>query len=101
MSKENSPTQVTEDNLAFIEKELEQSPKPLSLHEINEKLAFHKTASQRVQDVLKYDANAKYEVGDQIYKDYDESLTVSSKTVEHFQGAVVLKVVKRFYKDYR
>ena len=102
MSKENSPTQVTEDNLAFIEKELEQSPKPLSLHEINEKLAFHKTASQRVQDVLKYDANAKYEVGDQIYKDYDESLTVSSKTVEHFQGAVVLKVVNKvFYQDYQ
>ncbi len=58
MSKENNPTQVTEDNLAFIEKELEQSPKPLALHEINEKLAFHKTAGQRVQDVLKYDQNA-------------------------------------------
>jgi hypothetical protein len=102
MSKENNPTQVTEENLAFIEKELEGAPKPLVLHEINEKLAFHKTASQRVQDVLKYDPSCKYEVGDQVYKDYDESLTVSSKTVEHFKGAVVLKVVNKvFYKSYQ
>jgi hypothetical protein len=102
MSKENNPTQVTEENLAFIEHELEQTPKPLALHEINEKLAFHKTASQRVQDVLKYDSNCKYEVGDQVYKDYDESLTVSSKTVEHFKGAVVLKVVNKvYYKSYQ
>ncbi len=97
MSKENNPTQVTEENLAFIEHELEQTPKPLALHEINEKLAFHKTASQRIQDVLKYDPGCKYEVGDQVYKDYDESLTVSSKTVEHFKGAVVLKVVNKIY----
>ncbi len=102
MSKENNPTQVTGDNLAFVEKELEQSPKPLALPEINQKLAFHKTAGQRVQDVLKYDQSAKYEVGDQIFKDYDESLTVSSKTVEHFNGAVVLKVVNKiYYKSYQ
>jgi hypothetical protein len=102
MSKENNPTQVTEENLEFIQKELERTPKPLSLHEINEKLAFHKTASQRVQDVLKYDQGCKYEVGDQIYKDYDEPLTVSSKTVERFTGAVVLKVVNKvFYKSFQ
>ncbi len=102
MSKETTPTQVNEENLAFIEKELEQTPKPLALHELNQRLAFHKTASQRVQDVLKYDPNCKYEVGDQIYKDYDESLTVSSKTVEHFTGAVVLKVVNKvYYKSYQ
>jgi hypothetical protein len=102
MSKENNPTQVTEENLEFIEKEFERTPKPLALPEINEKLAFHKTASQRVQDVLKYDPGCKYEVGDQVYKDYDEPLTVSSKTVEHFQGAVVLKVVNKvYYKNYQ
>jgi hypothetical protein len=102
MSKENNPTQVTEENLEFIAKELERTPKPLALHEINEKLAFHKTASQRVQDVLKYDPNCKYEVGDQVYKDYDEPLTISSKTVEHFKGAVVLKVVNKvYYKNFQ
>jgi hypothetical protein len=97
MDKENNLTQVTEENLAFIEKEFEQTLRPFSLSEITQKLAFQKTANQRVQDVLKYDPSWKYEVGDQIYKEYDEALTVSSKTVEHFKGAVVLKVINRHY----
>ncbi len=99
MAKENNLTQVTADNLAFVEKELELTSRPLSLREVTEKLAFHKTASQRVSDVFKYDANCKYEVGAFIFKEYDESLTVSSKTVEHFQGAVVLKVVNKVFYD--
>lgn len=102
MSNENNPTQVTEENLEFLEKEFGQTLKPLSLHELNEKLAFHKTASQRVQDVLMYDQSCKYEVGDQVFKDYDEPLTVSSKTVEHFKGSVVLKVVNKvYYKSFQ
>lgn len=102
MNKDESLTQVTEENIAFLEKEFEQTRRPFSLQEITEKLAFHKTASQRVQDVLKYDPYAKYEVGDLIYKEYDEPLTVSSKTVEHFKGAVVLKVVNKiFYPHYQ
>src|SRR4030043_1747735 len=101
MDKENNLTQVSADNLTFGEQEFEQTPRPFSLKEINEKLAFHKTASQRVADVLKYDPNCKYQVGDLIYKDYDETLTVSSKTVEHFKGAVVLKVMNKvFYKSF-
>jgi hypothetical protein len=101
MDKENNLTQVSADNIAFVERELEQTPRPLSLKEIGEKLAFHKTASQRVAEVLKYDPNCKYQVGDLIYKDYDETLTVSSKTVEHFKGAVVLKVINKvFYKSF-
>ncbi|MFZ2053855.1 MAG: hypothetical protein WAU81_06620 [Candidatus Aminicenantales bacterium] len=99
MDKENNLTQVTEDNLAFVEKELESTSRPLSLREITEKLAFHKTASQRVSDVFKYDPNCQYQVGDLIYKEYDEPLTVSSKTVEHFQGAVVLKVINKVFYD--
>ena len=102
MDKNDVLTQVTEDNLAFVEKEFEASPHPVALHEISQRLAFQKTANQRVQEVVKYNPNCKYEVGDQIYKEYDESLTVSSKTIEHFKGAVVLKVVtKVFYKDFQ
>jgi len=101
MDKENNLTQVSPDNLLFVEREFEKTPRPLSLKEISEKLAFDKTASQRVADVLKYDPNCKYQVGDLIYKDYDEALTVSSKTVEHFKGTVVLKVVNKvFYKSF-
>ena len=99
MDKENNLTQVTPDDLALVEKELEQTSRPLSLREITEKLAFHKTASQRVSDVYRYDPNCRYQVGDFIYREYDEALTVSSKTVEHFQGAVVLKVVNKIYYD--
>jgi len=101
MDKENNLTQVSPDNLTFVEQEFEQTPRPLALKEVSEKLAFHKTASQRVADVLKYDPICKYQVGDLIYKDYDETLTVSSKTVEHFKGAVVLKVINKvFYKSF-
>ncbi len=102
MDKDNNLTQVTEDNLAYVEKEFEQSSRPFALSEITQKLAFQKTANQRVQDVLKYDPNWKYEIDDQIYKEYDEALTVSSKTVEHFKGAVVLKVLNTlYYKDFQ
>jgi len=101
MDKENNLTQVSADNIAFVEQEFEKTLRPISLKEISEKLAFDKTASQRVADVLKYDPNCKYQVGDLIYKEYDETLTVSSKTVEHFKGAVVLKVKNKvFYKSF-
>ncbi len=101
MDKENNLTQVSADNLLFVEREFGKTPRPLSLKEISEKLAFDKTASQRVADVLKYDPCCKYRIGDLIYKEYDEALTVSSKTVEHFKGAVVLKVVNKiFYKSF-
>jgi hypothetical protein len=102
MDQENNLTQITEDNLAYIEKEFAETLRPFSLPEITEKLAFQKTANQRVQDVVKYDPSSKYEIGDQIYKEYDESLTVNSKTIEHFKGAVVLKVVnKLYYRDFQ
>jgi len=102
MNNDNNLTQVTAENLAYVEKELEQTSRPLTLSEIAQKLAFQKTANQRVQAVLKYDPNWKYEIGDQIYREYDEALTVSSKTVEHFKGAVVLKVLnKLYYKDFQ
>ena len=101
MDKENNLTQVSADNLAFAEQEFEKALRPLPLKEISEKLAFDKTASQRVADVLKYDPNCRYQVGDLIYKEYDETLTISSKTVEHFKGAVVLKVIKKvFYTSF-
>jgi len=101
MDNENDLTKVSADNLAFIEQEFEKTPQPLSLKQISEKLAFHKTASQRVADVLKYDPNCQYQVGDLICKEYDDTLPVSSKTVEHFKGPVVLKVINKvFYKSF-
>ncbi|HVP91695.1 MAG TPA: hypothetical protein VMS75_10835 [Terriglobales bacterium] len=100
-SETNTLTTVAPDDIALVERELERTSHPLSAKALTEKLAFEKTASQRMQDVKKYDQNCRYEVGDFIYKEYDEPLTVGSKSVEHFQGAVILKVVaKAYYKNF-
>lgn len=101
MDKDNALVQVTLDDIAFIEQELAKSRKPFLLRELGEKLAFLKTAAQRIQDVKIYDPNSLYEVGDSIYREYDERLTVSSKIVEPFKGAVVLTVVHKIvYKGF-
>lgn len=102
MDKENLTTHITEEDVDYVEKEFARTPRPLSLAEIAEKLAYHKTANQRTKDVKKYDPSCQYETGDSIYKEYDESLPVSSKTVEHFTGAVVFQVVsKTYYKEFK
>lgn len=94
-------TTVTPDDVALVRRELEATLRPLTLHELTEKLAFEKTASQRQRDVKKYDPDCRYEVGDVIYKEYDETLTVGSKAAEHFQGPVILTVVgKQFYEHF-
>ena len=101
MDKDNALVQVTLDDIAFVEQELAKSRKPFLLRELTEKLAFLKTAAQRTQDVKIYDPNGLYEVGDSIYREYDERLTVSSKTAEPFKGPVVLKVVNKIvYKGF-
>ncbi|MGA2361986.1 MAG: hypothetical protein ABSG73_05950 [Candidatus Aminicenantales bacterium] len=100
-SETNNLTTVTADDIVLVERELGATPHPVALKVLTERLAFEKTASQRLQDVKKYDPDCRYEVGDFIYKEYNEPLTVGSKTVEHFQGAVILKVVsKTFYKHF-
>lgn len=101
MISEDATTAVSEQDLAFVEGLLERTLRPLTARELVEKLAFEKTASQRTQDVKIYDPAYTYDVGDQVYKEYDEALMVSSKVVEPFQGAVVLRVVgKTHYKAY-
>ncbi|MGB9906560.1 MAG: hypothetical protein ACPLRR_04120 [Candidatus Saccharicenans sp.] len=95
-------TAITAEDMAVVEQELLRTNRPLSTVELAEKLAFAKTASQRNQPVKIYDPYARYEVGDFIYKEYDESLQVGSKVTEHFQGGVVLKVVNKInYPSYQ
>lgn len=101
MNKEaTNLTAVTSEDLSLIERKLTESPRPLQLRELVEKLAFAKTADQRSKEVKKYDPNVKYEVGDFIYKEYNEPLTVGSKVVEHFVGSVVLQVTAKTYSDH-
>lgn len=95
MSEENENTKATEKDLLFLENEFLKTSKPLSLQEMTRKLVYQKTSSQLSQEVKKYDPECVYEVGDLIYKEYDEPLLVSSKGVEPFKGAVVLRVTKK------
>lgn len=101
MEKDNALVQVTPDDISFIEKELAVSRKPATTRELAEKLAYQKTAGERTRDVKIYDPSCVYELGDTIYKEYDEDLIVGSKVHERFQGAVVLTVINKiFYKDF-
>ncbi len=95
MDKENEETKITEDDLSFLEKEFSKTNKPLSLAELTKKFVYRKTSSQLSQQVKKYDAYCRYEVGDFIYKEYDEPLMASSKGVEPFKGGVVLEVINK------
>ncbi len=101
MEKEKETLLITDENIEFIEKELSRTNKPLSLQEVTKKLAYKKRSGQMSQEVVIYDPECKYEVGDLIYKEYDEPLMVSSKGMEPFKGAVVLRVVGKIdYKDF-
>ena len=93
-------TTVSDEDLALVERELARTPHPQSTRDLAGKLAFEKTATERTQDVKKYDPYARYDVGDMIEKDYNEPLTVGSKAVEHFEGRVILKVVGKAYSKH-
>jgi hypothetical protein len=96
----NKLTTVSDEDLVLVERELGQTPQPRSTHDLTGKLAFEKTAAERKQDVKIYNPDAPYEVGDLIEKDYNEPLTVGSKSVEHFEGRVILKVVAKTHSDH-
>jgi hypothetical protein len=96
-SENTKITAVADADMILVTEELSGSAHPMTLHALAEKLAFMKTAGQRTQDVKKYDPSARYEVGDFVFKEYDETLTVGSKSVEHFKGGVILKVIAKAY----
>jgi len=101
MDIKKANTAVTEEEVAFLDKELRKNPRPLSLDELTKKLAYYKSADQLSEEVKKYDPECYYEIGDSIYKEYNESLLVSSKGAKHFQGAIVLKIINKvIYENY-
>lgn len=102
MKKENENTKISDSDLEFLEKELSQTNKTLALRDLTEKVAFKKSSGQLQQMVKIYDPFCAYEVGDLIYKEYDEPLLISSKGVEHFKGSVVLKVLNKIaYQNFQ
>ncbi|MCJ7682006.1 MAG: hypothetical protein MUP70_14850, partial [Candidatus Aminicenantes bacterium] len=95
MNKENDIINISEKDLGFIKIFLTEEKIPFSLGELSQKLAFQKNSAQLNQEVKVYNPYGLYEVGDLIYKVYDEPLIVSSKGTELFSGAVVLKVIHK------
>ena len=95
MDKSNENTKVTHDDLSFLEKELAKTVSPTTLEELVKKVAFKKTASQMQIEAKIYAPECFFQIGDLIYKEYDEPLTVSSKGAEPFKGAVVLEIVNK------
>lgn len=93
-------TAVSDADLVLVERELGRGPQPRTTHDLTGKLAFEKTAAERTQDVKKYDPYAVFEVGDLIEKEYNEPLTVGSKSVEHFEGRVILRVVAKTHSSH-
>lgn len=99
IDKDNENTVVTAEDLVFLKEQLSKDTVVVTLHDLAMKLAYRKNASQLGQEVKVYDPNCVYQLGDLIYKEYDEQLLVSSKGMEHFKGAVVLKVVNKISYD--
>jgi hypothetical protein len=99
MEKENETTKISTEDLSFLAKELSKTDKPLHLEDLTRKIAFKKSAHHLSHEVKKYDPHCKYEVGDLVYKEYNEPLIVSSKGTEQFQGSVVLKVINKIPYD--
>ncbi len=95
MEKINENTTITQFDLSFIIEELSNIQTALTLQEMAKKLAYKKNASQLSQKVKKYDPYCKFEIGDLVYKEYNEPLTVSTKGAELFKGAVVLSVIQK------
>jgi hypothetical protein len=95
MDKENENTKILGSDLEFLEGELAKTTKPSNVYDLVKKIAIKKTSSQLSHEVKVYDPNCRYEVGDLIYKEYNEPLIVSSKGAEPFEGTVVLKVIAK------
>ncbi len=99
MSTEEESTTIEEKDLEFIESEFSSSNQPWTIQELTRKLAYKKSSSQLAQAVKIYNADCQYEIGDLIYKEYDEPLMVSSKGVQPFKGGIVLTVVNKIPYD--
>jgi len=102
MAQQPEIAQISRGDLDFVYSILQTTTEPLSLKELTTKLGFEKTATELNQPLKKYDPNCRYEVGDLIYKEYNEPILVSSKNTEMFTGAVVLRVVNKIpYESFR
>lgn len=86
---------IEESDIEWIKSLIKEHGSPLSLEEISSHLARKKSALTQGKRVKIFNPEIDYEVGDLIYKYYDEDLKFSREKIEHFKGGVVLRVIEK------
>jgi len=84
---------IDEKDVEWIKNLIKEHRSPITLEEISTQLAKKKSALTQGKKVKIFNPELDYEVGDLIYKYYDEDLKFSREKVEHFKGGVVLRVI--------
>ncbi|MGQ9617690.1 MAG: hypothetical protein ACUVUG_01885 [Candidatus Aminicenantia bacterium] len=84
---------IEENDLKWIKSLVKQQGVPLSIEEIALQLARKKSALTEGKKVKVFNPEIDYEIGDLIYKYYDEDLKFSREKVIHFKGGVVLRAI--------
>ncbi|MEW6455979.1 MAG: hypothetical protein AB1410_04600 [Acidobacteriota bacterium] len=99
MSAIQDELQLKDEDLHWVESLIKQNGAPLPLEEAVSQLAYRKMSLIRGKRVKIFNPEIDYEIGDFIYKYYDEKLKVGKEKVEHFQGGVILQVIGKFYSS--
>ncbi len=81
----------------FLKEVLSKGKEPVSLSELVENYARELLQEKTLEPVKIYDPDCRYEVGDLIYKEFDEKLRVGRDKFVEFKGGAVLKVVEKKY----
>lgn len=84
---------IDEKDIEWVKSLIRERNSPIPLGEIATLLAKKKSALTQGKKVKIFNPEIDYEVGDLIYKYYDEDLKFSREKVEHFKGGVVLRVI--------
>lgn len=84
---------INEKDIEWIKTLIKEHRSPVTLEEISTQLARKKSALTQGKKVKIFNPELDYEVGDLIYKYYDEDLKFSKEKIEHFKGGVVLRII--------
>ncbi len=81
----------------FLNNVLSGGKQPVSLQKVVEEFAKKILEEETLEAVKIYDPDCRYEVGDLLYKEFDEKLRVGRDKFVEFHAGAVLKVVEKKY----
>ncbi len=81
----------------FLKEILSSSEEPVPLSKVIGEFAKKFREEEALEPVKLYDPDCRYEVGDLIYKEFDEKLRIGRDKFIEFQGSAVLRVVEKKY----